>query len=59
MELRSRAMQMRLLDKVRLRENKLMWQLVNVLSPVLLILGGGLLFLLLRRRRYSVPHLDD
>jgi ABC-2 type transport system permease protein len=59
MELRSRAMQMRLLDKVRLRENKLTWQLVNVLSPVLLILCGGVLFLLLRRRRYSAHHLQD
>ncbi len=59
MELRSRAMQMRLIDKVRLRENKSMWQLVNVLAPVILILCAGLLFLFLRRRRYSSHHLED
>ena len=52
MELRSRTVQMRLLDKVKLREQKLFWQLVNVVLPVFLILAGGLIFWLLRRRRY-------
>jgi ABC-2 type transport system permease protein len=53
MELRSRTMQMRLLDKVKLREQKTFWQLVNVLLPVLIILCGGLIFWLLRRRHYT------
>ena len=52
MELRSRTMQMRLLDKVKLREQKLFWQLINVILPILLIVSGGLLFWFLRRRRY-------
>ncbi|HEY3389395.1 MAG TPA: gliding motility-associated ABC transporter substrate-binding protein GldG [Prolixibacteraceae bacterium] len=53
MELRSRTMQMRLLDKVKLREQKLFWQLFNVGLPVFLILCGGLIFWLLRRRKYT------
>lgn len=53
MELRSRSMQMRLIDKVKLREEKLLWQVVNVVIPVLLILVGGMLFWFLRWRRYS------
>ena len=53
MELRSRTMQMRLLDKVKLREEKSLWQLVNVLLPVMIILCGGFIFWLLRRRRYT------
>jgi ABC-2 type transport system permease protein len=52
MELRSRTMQMRLLDKVKLREQKLFWQLINVILPILLIVSGGLFFWFLRRRRY-------
>ena len=51
MELRSRSMQMRLLDKVKLREQKLFVQLINVLLPVLIILLGGVSFLFMRRRK--------
>ena len=53
MELRSRTMQMRLLDKVKLREQKLYWQLFNVALPVFLILSGGIVFWFLRRRKYG------
>lgn len=53
MELRSRTMQMRLLDKVKLREQKLFWQLINVVLPVFIILAGGIIFWWLRRRHYT------
>jgi len=53
MELRSRTMQIRLLDKMKLREQKAFWQLINVVLPVMLILSGGLLFRILRRRKYA------
>ena len=59
MELRSRTMQMRLLDKVKLREQKLFWQLINVALPVVLILSGGLLFWFLRRRKYAMQNTDN
>jgi len=53
MELRSRTMQMRLIDKVKLREEKLFWQLLNVVLPVFLILAGGICFWFLRRRHFA------
>jgi ABC-2 type transport system permease protein len=59
MYLRSRTMQMRLLDKVKIREQKLFWQLLNVVLPVLLILMAGLIFWLLRQRKYARQHLDN
>jgi ABC-2 type transport system permease protein len=51
MELRSRTMRMRLLDKVRIREGIIIWQIINVLAPVLLILIGGILFWFFRHSR--------
>jgi len=59
MNLRSRTMQMRLLDKVKLREHRLYWQLVNVVLPVFFILFGGLIFWWLRWRRYSKHQFVD
>jgi len=59
MELRSRSMQMRLLDKVKLREQKLYWQLINVVLPVLLILSGGVIFSIVRKRHYGLQKLDN
>ncbi len=50
MGLRSRTMQLRLLDKVKLREQKLYYQIINVLVPVLLVVVGGMAFALIRRR---------
>jgi ABC-2 type transport system permease protein len=50
MELRSRTMSMRLLDKVRLREEIIWWQILNVAAPVLLILIAGLAFWFFRHR---------
>jgi ABC-2 type transport system permease protein len=53
MALRSRSMQMRLLDKVKMREGKTFWQLINVLLPVLVSLSGGLIFGFIRHRRFA------
>ena len=53
MELRSRVFKIRLLDKVRIREGKTFWQMINVLLPLLLIalFGGGYVYI--RRRKYK------
>lgn len=51
MALRSRTMQIRLLDKVRLREEILLWQILNVTAPVLLILMAGFIFWFYRHSR--------
>lgn len=53
MELRSRVFKIRLLDKVRIREEKIFWQLLNVVMPLVLIALFGAGFVYIRRRRYS------
>jgi len=53
MELRSRVFKIRLLDKVRMKEGKLMWQLINVLIPNLLISVFGAVYVYVRRRRFK------
>lgn len=53
MELRSRVFKIRLLDKVRVRENKLVWQMLNVLMPILVISAFGAGYVYMRRRRYK------
>lgn len=50
MQLRSRVFQLRLLDKVKIREGRLFWQLFNLLLPLAIVLGIGLSFQLWRRR---------
>lgn len=53
MDLRSRVFKIRLLDKVRMKEGKLFWQLVNVVVPLLLISLFGTVYVAVRRRRYG------
>ena len=52
MELRSRVFKIRLLDKVRLREDKTFWQVLNVVLPLLIIVVFGLVFHFVRIRKY-------
>lgn len=54
MELRSRVFKIRMLDKVKLREEKAFWQMVNVLIPLLLIALFGGVYVIIRRRRYKL-----
>ena len=51
--LRSRSLKIRLLDKVKIREQRLFWQLLNILAPLLLISIFGLIFNLIRIRKYA------
>jgi ABC-2 type transport system permease protein len=53
MQLRNRTLKMRLLDKVRLREQKTWWQWINVLVPLLIILVFGVVYNLIRRYRFA------
>lgn len=52
-DIRSRELRIRLLDINRLKENKLTWQLVNILLPVVAILIFGLAYTFFRRRKYA------
>jgi len=53
MQLRGRTIKMRLLDKVKLREEKGFWQLINVVLPLVVILLFGLIFNVVRRYKFS------
>jgi ABC-2 type transport system permease protein len=53
MDLRSRVFKIRLLDKVRMKEAKLSWQMINVILPLLLIAVFGSVYIYLRRKRYA------
>lgn len=52
-DLRSRELKVRLLDKEKTSDNRLLWQLINTLGPVLLVLLAGSIFGLLRKRKYA------
>ena len=53
MELRSRVFKIRMLDKVRIREEKMFWQILNVLMPLVLIALFGGAYVYVRRRRFK------
>ncbi len=53
--LRSRELALRLLDKAELREHRLRIVLLNTLIPPALVLAGGLLAGWMRKRRFSKP----
>jgi ABC-2 type transport system permease protein len=54
MELRSRTLKLRILDKVKIREDKIKWQILNVVIPIIIIIIAGMVYNLLRKRKYSV-----
>jgi gliding-associated putative ABC transporter substrate-binding component GldG len=53
MELRSRELKLRLLDKKAIRDERLLWQMINVAGPVLVVVIAGLIYNLIRRRKYT------
>ena len=53
MQLRSRTLKLRLLNKRITNEDRLTWQLINVLIPILLLLIFGLSYQVLRKRKYT------
>jgi len=53
MELRSRELKLRLLDKSKLKTEKLKWQIINVACPVLIVILAGLLYSYFRKKKYT------
>lgn len=51
--IRSRELKLRLLDKTKINNSRLVWQLFNVLGPVLLMLLIGVILIWLRKRKYA------
>ena len=53
LELRSRELKMRLLDKQRIRNERILWQLINIAGPVLLVIIAGIIYSITRRYIYT------
>jgi ABC-2 type transport system permease protein len=51
--IRSRELKLRLLDKTKITNNRTVWQITNVLAPVLVVLIVGMLLIWLRKRKYA------
>jgi ABC-2 type transport system permease protein len=51
--IRSRALEIRLLDRKRIESERSAWQAVNVVLPIVLLLLFGLLNAYFRKRKYA------
>lgn len=54
LEARSKEVKLRLLDKVKVRDEKLKWQLINIVLPIAFLFVFGFLYNYLRKRRYTI-----
>jgi len=52
-DIRSRELKIRLMDLNRLNNNRLLWQLLNTLGPILLVGIFAVIYLSIRKRKYS------
>ena len=53
MQLRSRTLKLRLLNKKLTNEDRVEWQLVNVLTPLALLLIFGVAYQVIRKKKYT------
>jgi len=53
MELRSRELKLRLLNRQMIKSEKLKWQMINIAVPVLIVLAFGFLYSFLRKKKYT------
>ncbi|MFZ4581718.1 MAG: gliding motility-associated ABC transporter substrate-binding protein GldG [Paludibacter sp.] len=53
LELRSRSLKLRLLNKQIISEQKLFWQITNIALPLVILVFVGLLYQYFRRRKYT------
>jgi ABC-2 type transport system permease protein len=53
MELRSREMKLRLLDRARVKSHKTEIQLINISTPVLIVILAGLIYGFFRKKAYA------
>jgi ABC-2 type transport system permease protein len=51
--IRSREIKIRLLDKTRIGSSELFWQILNVVSPIVLIVIFGIVWSIARKRKYA------
>ncbi|MDP4240243.1 MAG: gliding motility-associated ABC transporter substrate-binding protein GldG [Bacteroidota bacterium] len=55
MQLRSRTLKLRLLNKKISQEDRITWQLVNVLVPISILFIFGISYQVIRKRKYTKP----
>jgi ABC-2 type transport system permease protein len=53
MELRSREMKLRLLNKQEIKAKRTEWQLINILLPIAIVVFAGIIYSFARRRKYA------
>ena len=52
LETRSKDFTLRLLDPEKTEAEKTVWQFLNIILPILVVIGSGLLFQFIRKRKY-------
>jgi ABC-2 type transport system permease protein len=53
MELRSRELKLRLLDKPTIRNNRFLIQIINTTLPIILVIVAGIIYNFFRRKKYA------
>jgi len=53
MNIRKKEVALRLLDKQKIMDNSLIWQILNIATPLLLIFFGGILWYYMRKKKYN------
>lgn len=53
MELRSRELKLRLLDRSVIKKERVKWQLINIVAPVLIVVIAGIVYNWLRKRKFA------
>jgi len=57
MQLRSREVKLRLLDRAKLQSEKVFWQIINISVPIIIIILFGGIIMFNRKRKYSKKHI--
>ena len=52
-ELRAKKISIRLLDKAKVRNEKIYWQMLNTLAPIVIIIITGIVIQLVRKKKYA------
>ncbi len=53
LETRAKDYTLRLLDPIKVKEGKTLWQFINIATPILLVILFGFLYQQIRKRKYS------
>jgi len=54
LDLRSREFKLRILDKAKIIDERLKWQLINTIVPIFFVIVFGGILMFLRKRKYTV-----